>query len=364
VLWHDGDPRKPWKSKQIDAFPTAHHIACADIDGDGKKELINAPLVGETNREPKYEGPTPMFFYRVPKDWSGEWKRETITTDYKGIIHRVRVMNWNPKDKREQLQVTGFEGIVTYTASGHSANLKWDRRLIVKGHDSDEAPRLGTSDFKIGHLGKQWILAAVEPWHGNEVVVYTEDSKGGRQRQVIYDALTEGHEVCIGDLMATAAMISSPATAPRVRWPVRISSTRVKAGRGATKNWIISACPRPVASWPSSLQLDTRRPDPHVGVGESGGRRCPLSDAANDAVAELRRSRRRALTKLTTGANGSPKWLLSGRGCRRSIPIAVGFCRKTDKLYLDSVYIAKSFVSETDSARVRSLVSGAMSLVF
>jgi len=199
VLWHDGDPRKPWKSKQIDAFPTAHHIAWADIDGDGRKELINAPLVGETNHEPGYQGNTPMFFYRVPKDWSGEWKRETITTDYSGIIHRVRVMNWNPKEKREQLQVTGFEGIVTYTASGHGDNLKWDRKLIVRGHDSDEAPRLGTSDFKIGHLGKQRILAAVEPWHGNEVVVYTEDKKGGWQRQVIYNTLAEGHEVCVGD---------------------------------------------------------------------------------------------------------------------------------------------------------------------
>jgi hypothetical protein len=69
----------------------------------------------------------------------------------------------------------------------------------VKGHDSEEAPRLGTSDVKIGHLGKRRILAAVEPWHGNEVVVYTEDGKGGWQRKVIYDALTEGHEVCVGD---------------------------------------------------------------------------------------------------------------------------------------------------------------------
>jgi len=71
--------------------------------------------------------------------------------------------------------------------------------LIVKGHDTEEAPRLGTSDVKIAHLGKKRILATVEPWHGNEVVVYTDDGKGGWTRHVIYDQLTEGHEVCVGD---------------------------------------------------------------------------------------------------------------------------------------------------------------------
>src|SRR5579871_1870237 len=78
LLAHQGDPREPWKTYKIDQFPTSHHIAWADIDGDGKKELINAPLIGETNAAPGYEGKTPLFFYRVPKDWSGPWKREVI----------------------------------------------------------------------------------------------------------------------------------------------------------------------------------------------------------------------------------------------------------------------------------------------
>ena len=46
VLHHDGDPRGLWKKTKIDEIPTSHHIAWADIDGDGEKELINAPLIG------------------------------------------------------------------------------------------------------------------------------------------------------------------------------------------------------------------------------------------------------------------------------------------------------------------------------
>src|SRR5258708_16977850 len=34
----NGDPTKPWKTEKIDQFPTSHHIAWADLDGDGKKE--------------------------------------------------------------------------------------------------------------------------------------------------------------------------------------------------------------------------------------------------------------------------------------------------------------------------------------
>ena len=39
----------------------------------------------------------------------------------------------------------------------------------------------------------------MEPWHGNEVVVYTE--KGGQwQRRVIFDKVASGHEVAVLDL--------------------------------------------------------------------------------------------------------------------------------------------------------------------
>lgn len=199
IVSHQGDPRELWKLKEVDALPTSHHIAWADIDGDGRKELINAPLVGATNKAPKYEGKTPLLFYRVPQDWSGELKRHMIDDDLNGITHRVRVVHWDGDPKREQLLTAGFDGVILHSASGSGDNLKWEHKLIVSGHNTEEAPRLGTSDVKVAHLGNQRFLAAVEPWHGNEVVAYLADGKGGWSRHVIYDALTEGHEVCVGD---------------------------------------------------------------------------------------------------------------------------------------------------------------------
>jgi hypothetical protein len=194
VVRHDGDPRQRWKTEQIDKFPTSHHIAWADVDGDGRKELINAPLVGAKSAAPTYDqDKAPLFFYRQT-----DWKRQTITTDITGIIHRVRPVFWD-SDKREDLLVASFDGITLWRSSGRGADLKWDSQQLSPGHNTDKAPRLGASDVRVGKMNGKRFLASVEPWHGNEVVVYTE--QGGKwNRRVIFNGLTEGHEVAVADL--------------------------------------------------------------------------------------------------------------------------------------------------------------------
>ena len=206
LLSHQGDPTGLWKVDHVDSITTSHHIAWADLEGNGKKLLINAPLITPNQVAPKYEGKVPMFFYRVPADWSSPWKRELITDQLDGVTHRIRVVKYDGKDtKRDQLFVAGFDGVTLFTASGKGDSLKFDHRLLLPGDQTERAGEtgsaysIGTGDIKIGHLGKKRFLIANEPWHGNEVVVYLDNGKGGWTRQVIFDQLTEGHEVCIGD---------------------------------------------------------------------------------------------------------------------------------------------------------------------
>jgi hypothetical protein len=197
LLKHQVDPRELWKPTKIDALITSHHVAWADIDGDGKKELINAPLIGSKALAPKYEDRVSLVFYQVPSKLQGEWERHTIDDQLTGVLHRVRVVQWQP-GKRQQLLTAGFDGIVLHQTVGDGNQLRWENIQLTKGHE-EEAPRAGTSDVAIGHLKKQRILAAVEPWHGNEVVVYTQHKAKDWQRKVIFSELKEGHEVCVGD---------------------------------------------------------------------------------------------------------------------------------------------------------------------
>jgi len=197
VLHHDGDPRGLWKETKVDEIPTSHHIAWADIDGDGKKELINAPLIGLKSLAPKYEDNVSLFYYRPPGDPNGAWKRMLIDDQLTGVLHRVRPVHWD-KGPREQLLTAGFDGIVLHSASGTGDNLKWKHENLAKGQEEEEQKK-GTSDVAIGQLHGRRFLAAIEAWHGHHVVVYTEDSAHVWQRKVIFSDLAEGHEVVVGD---------------------------------------------------------------------------------------------------------------------------------------------------------------------
>jgi hypothetical protein len=193
IAHHDGDPAKPWKVEKIDQFPTSHHVAWADLDGDGRKELLNAPLIGEKSLAPTYDQDRASIFWYSPKDW----KRHVVATDIPGIIHRVRPVKWDG-GAREQFLVASFEGIALYSARGSGDSLTFEKTLLSPGH-VEKAPRLGASDVGVGRQTGVRFIASVEPWHGNEVVVYTQ--AGGKwQRRVIFDKVSSGHEVAVVDL--------------------------------------------------------------------------------------------------------------------------------------------------------------------
>jgi len=192
VLNHQGDVLNLWKETKVDEITTAHHIAWADIDGDGKKELINAPLIGAKSLAPKYEDNVSLFWYRT-----SDWKRQLVDDKLTGVLHRVRPVHWE-SGPREQLLTTGFDGIVLHSASGKGDKLTWKHENLSKGQ-AEEEEKKGTSDVAIGHLNGRRFLAAVEAWHGHHVVVYMEDSKHVWQRHVIFSDLKEGHEVVVAD---------------------------------------------------------------------------------------------------------------------------------------------------------------------
>lgn len=198
LVWlvrHQGDPRQRWKEERLDQFSTSHHIAWADIDGDGKKELINGPLVGPKGAGPTYDqDKVPLFWYG-----QGDWRRQTVTNSINGILHRVRPVRWDG-DRREELLTASFDGITLYRSTGRGANLKWSQVALSPGHDRDKAPRLGASDVAVGSQKGKRFLASVEPWHGNEIVAYTEEKSGAWARKVLFSELVEGHEVAVADL--------------------------------------------------------------------------------------------------------------------------------------------------------------------
>ena len=190
VLTHGADPRQPWTLREIDAIPTSHRIRWADIDGTGKKVAINAPLTGLKSAPPEYtQDHAPLVFYRP-----GEWKREVISQENLGVQHGVFVTKWNPGDKQDSLITSSFSGLDLYK---HAKNGTWTRTELAKG-DPAACPKCGASDAAVGYLGHDKFIAAIEGWHGTQVVVYSQKGKVW-ERKVIDDSLTDGHTISAAD---------------------------------------------------------------------------------------------------------------------------------------------------------------------
>src|SRR5439155_5052538 len=91
----------------VDELATSHHVAWADVDGDKRKELINAPLIGAKALAPKYEDRVALVYYRVPADWTGPWERRVIDDSLSGVLPRVRVVRGDDH-RREAPLTAGF----------------------------------------------------------------------------------------------------------------------------------------------------------------------------------------------------------------------------------------------------------------
>ncbi len=189
VLHHNGDPRQPWTVSEIDRLPTSHRLRLANIDGAGKPVVVNAPLTGPKAEAPEYRGQTPLVFYRP-----GEWKRQLINDENSGVVHGIYIIDWDG-DGRDEILTASFTGIHLFKRGKDG---KWTRTEIAKG-DPAPWPKSGSSDIAVGSLAKRRFLAAIEPWHGNQVVVYRQS---GRQweRHVIDDSLVDGHTILTVDL--------------------------------------------------------------------------------------------------------------------------------------------------------------------
>ena len=182
------DVRQVWTKREIDRIPTAHRLRWIDPEGNGKKLLLVAPLVGLKARAPEYKDQAPVYLYKP-----GEWKRVLLTDEPYGILHSIAPVRW---DKRgEQLLVASFSGIHLYRSAKEGA---WKCEAIAKG-DTRACPECGTSEIKIGKVGKHRIVAAIEPWHGNQVVVYTQSGKTW-ERTVLESGMVNGHALAVGDL--------------------------------------------------------------------------------------------------------------------------------------------------------------------
>ena len=192
ILHSNGDPKGPWTLKEIDRMPAAHRVRFADITGKGHKVLVVAPVL---NAEAKgFPDPdhlsTPLLMYRP-----GDWKRELIPQENKGVVHGLLAFDWFG-DGRQDILTAGYSGVFVHSLGKDG---QWKHLEIAAGNPA-EWPNGGAGEIAVGKMKGKQFFVTIEPFHGNMVVVYTQDAGGHYQRNVIDDSLVNGHTLALVDV--------------------------------------------------------------------------------------------------------------------------------------------------------------------
>jgi len=206
IQWLE-QPKEPdglWATHPIAVDPVTHRLRWGDLDGDGRPELIHAPLFGRGSQGPASPTPAHLWAFRLPRDLrAGPWEPwkidETLT-----VLHGIYVGDLNG-DGREEILTASFEGIHRFDLDGKGEQARWTKTRISSGaapRDPKPGAARGSSEVAPGKLGAKGasFIAAIEPWHGHELAIYTKAEKEGTwKRRVFDDSLEEGHALVVAD---------------------------------------------------------------------------------------------------------------------------------------------------------------------
>lgn len=190
---------EPWTVHEIGAEPWTHRMSFADVLGNGETALVVSPLNATTGAGVR------LLAYPIPADpTTNAW--QPIVID--GSLNRVH-NHFHTQFRSEP--IAGEASVVTLAASEeglsllqHAASKGFALKSLVPGAQGETPAEKGAGEIKALSLGQQqWLLATIEPMHGNQVVVYslsTEAEPIVSNRRVLDESFNQGHAVAIADL--------------------------------------------------------------------------------------------------------------------------------------------------------------------
>jgi hypothetical protein len=182
-----------WTFEKLGAFPSIHRLRWGDFNGDRKRDLLIAPIFGETATAPKFQeqgADLTVLFSADPQEKSH--------VDRKLVTHAVCVIHAQDNPQNTFL-CSSNEGVWRYWFE----NQKWMSRKLFAGA-SGERPKTGSSEIHQGHFADGRVFyTTIEPWHGTNVVLTAEKTRQSdnfQQPVTLDNSLVDGHALCVADI--------------------------------------------------------------------------------------------------------------------------------------------------------------------
>lgn len=162
-----------WKRHYIGHVPATHRLRIGHFTREDKLEVIAFPIVSPT----AMHGVINVALFTKPDDvlQVDNWPMSIVDACSFRFVHGVeKKPNLIPGSSLDSLIVSSDEGVSWLYYD--ERNQRWIRHLIGVGElgQIENTHFKGSGDADVGHLGNDAFayVAALEPFHGNTVVVY------------------------------------------------------------------------------------------------------------------------------------------------------------------------------------------------
>ena len=201
----------PWSLATIASISSIHRLRSGDFDGDKRPDLIVASLFGPLAKPPAYTDAAPLSIVRSLNGNDGAPALvEKITS--RPVMHAIDVVDLF-QDGRKWILTADDLGtsLIGWRKDSAPAD-HWLRPVPLSVAEPNGPPsKRGASEVHVGRMADgKCLLATIEPWHGNKVVVYLaaiakradgEQSLGPfGGRTVLDDTLADGHALWVADV--------------------------------------------------------------------------------------------------------------------------------------------------------------------
>lgn len=187
-LLRPADPTGSWKAQDLPHEPVTHRMRWV-LGKGGHYSLVVLPLHGKGNKSGKGAG-VRILAYDPQSDW-----KTTLVNDSLHMTHNLDVVQWD-QDPEEELVVASVEGLFLMDLQKDGS---WSTTALVtpKSHEAFA----GAGEVRLGKdASGRRFLAAVEPMHGPQLVLYT--LKGDAwTREILMETMLDGHAIACGDVL-------------------------------------------------------------------------------------------------------------------------------------------------------------------
>lgn len=197
-----------WTVHAIGEEPTLHRIRFLDLQGDGRPELVVVPLMGKgSSQKANWADGVPLriLAFTIPQRPKTDRWVPTVLNQSLHVAHNFCPVpaNGSSTEKGINLAVGSYEGIslLKPATPADRLDLKFSKQILHPANQENPNGSRGASEIRWGHLGpKTPCIGTIEPWHGHQVVAYTQNQDQSWNRNVLDDRLKWGHAVHWADL--------------------------------------------------------------------------------------------------------------------------------------------------------------------